>query len=143
MTMLRHGIEIDIRSTVEEVWSVLIDVEEWPRWTASMNEVRRLDTGPFVAGARIRVRQPKLPPATWTVTEVVPGVSFTWETRSPGVHTVAVHRLETGAEGGVRLHLGVTQVGALARLADRFAGELTRRYLEVESRGLKARVEGG
>jgi uncharacterized protein YndB with AHSA1/START domain len=131
---------IDVDAPIERVWDVLTDIDRWPEWTASVNRARRLDAGPLRRGSRAELAQPKLPAATWTVIGVEPGRSFTWEQRGPGVRTTARHTLEP-VEGGTRLWLSIEQSGWMAWAIDLFYGRLTRRYLELESAGLKDRVE--
>jgi hypothetical protein len=57
------------------VFAVLHDVERWPEWT--MTAVKKMDDGPLVVGSKVRVRQPKLLPAVWLVTELDENRAFT------------------------------------------------------------------
>jgi len=132
---------IDIDATPESVWSVLVDVERWPSWTASMNRVTRLDSGAFELGSAARVEQPRLPATVWRVTAFEHGTSFTWTARSPGLETGARHALVPRAGGGVRVVLEIWRCGALARLVGLLTSVLTRRYVEMEAAGLKQRCE--
>src|SRR5919108_6017075 len=88
---------IAITAPPDTVWSVLADIERWPEWTASMTTVQPLDPGGLAAGARVRIKQPRLPPLVWRVTALEPGRSFDWVARSPGATTVARHRIEPRA----------------------------------------------
>src|SRR5262245_43807285 len=102
-----------IAAPIDLVWSTLLDVEEWPASTASITSVERLDTGPFGPGSRARVKQPRLPTMVWTVTDVQPGREFTWIVKSPGVTTIATHRLTAGPGDSVSLTLSIDRVGLL------------------------------
>jgi hypothetical protein len=96
------------------VWDVLADVSRWPDWTASMTSVRPTEPGPIGPGSVVRIKQPKLPPATWRVTEFEPGSSFTWVSRAPGVTTTAWHRLDPEGDR-TRATVGISQHGPLGR----------------------------
>lgn len=77
----------------------------------------------------------------WTVSEVRDGEAFTWEARSPGVHTVAFHRVAANPDGTTQITIGLDQTGPLAGVARLFTQARTRRYLEMEAAGLKAASE--
>jgi uncharacterized membrane protein len=139
---LRYEHSVEIEATAEAVLAVWTDVEHWPDWTASITSVHRLDSGPLGTGSQARVKQPKLPPAVWTVTELEPGRSFVWVSSVPGVRTAAEHRV-TPTATGVTATLVLHQNGPLATVTGWFAGRLTRRYLDMEATGLKRRAEHG
>ena len=137
---MTFSITTDIQASPETVWGVLSEVERWPEWTRSVTSLRHLDTGPLAVGSRVRIRQPKLPPADWRVTALEEGRSFTWVTGSPGVHVTASHRVEPHA-GGSRATLSVTFAGVLGPLVGRLTRTLNERYLALEAAGLKERSE--
>ena len=138
---MRYEIEVGIDAAPEAVWAALADVEHWPDWTSSMTLVRRLEDGPFGVGSTVRVRQPKLPPAVYTVTEYEPGRSFAWTATAPGMTTTGDHQVIARANGHCTVRLMLDQTGVLAPLAGLFAGRLARRYVTLEAEGLKRRCE--
>ena len=77
MSRIHFSVTVDIPARTPLVWSVLTDVERWPEWTASISRVKRLSPGPLQVGSRVRIHQPKFPPASWRVTELNPGATFT------------------------------------------------------------------
>jgi uncharacterized protein YndB with AHSA1/START domain len=138
---MRYEIEVDIDAAPEAVWEVLADVERWPEWTPSMTLLRRLEDGPFGLGSTVRVRQPRLPQAVYTITDYEPGQTFTWATRSPGVKTVGGHHVVPRGDGHATVRLTLDQTGVLAPLAGLFSARLARRYVTLEAEGLKQRCE--
>jgi uncharacterized membrane protein len=132
---------IDIAAPMARVWAVLSDVSRWPEWTDSVDSVD-LDGDALRVGSAARVKQPKLPPATWRVTELMPGRSFTWVARAPGLTSAGSHELEE-FEGVTSARLSLRQSGPLAPLMRLLIGRLTERYVEMEARGLKQRSEAG
>jgi hypothetical protein len=129
------------------VWEVLTDVQGWRRWTASVKLIRRTEqAGPFGTGSEALVKQPRLPVALYRVTSfeapAVPGAecAFVWETRVPGLRTVAGHRVEPSG-GGSLVTLELRQAGPLAPFAALAYGRLIRRYLAMESDGLRQYCE--
>jgi uncharacterized membrane protein len=134
-------VAISIAAPVEQVWSVMADVEHWQDWTPTIASVQRLDRGPFRVGSSARIKQPKLPPIVWTVSELVPLDHFTWSAASPGAATIAGHQLTPGPDGSVTVTLSIERTGPLAPLLDLVFGKLTREYVTTEAQCLKRTVE--
>lgn len=132
---------IDIEASPEAVWAVMVDVERWPDWTASMTRVERLDQGPFGPGCVVRITQPRVPAFQWRVTQFDAGRSFTWEARSLGGHTVASHFVEPLGGGRTRVRLVVNSTGWFVRLIAGRLQRLTEEYMDLEAQGLKRRCE--
>jgi uncharacterized membrane protein len=139
VTAAGQHISISIEAPIDVVWSVFTDVEQWSTWTTSVTSVQLLD-GPMRVGATARIRQPKLPAVTWTVTEFDPGRSWTWQATSPGARTVATHHL-TGSGTTTVATQSIVQGGPLGRIVGRLYRSLTARYLTLEAEGLKRRSE--
>jgi uncharacterized membrane protein len=132
---------VDVAAPSERVWAVMSDVERWPEWTASVTGVERLDAGPFGVGSRARIRQPRLPVAVWTVTALEPGRFFTWQSPAPGLLSVGHHRVDPTDDNASRVTLSLTWSGPLTPLVRLIFGSLSRRYVAMETQGLKHRCE--
>ena len=132
---------VDIKASPDEVLTVLFEVERWPEWTPTMKSVRRLDEGPLAVGSRARIRQPKLVPAVWQVTELDAQKGFNWVTQNPGLAIKAMHWVEPGGAGS-RVTLSIGLSGRLRRLAAWIYGDLSKRYIAIEAEGLRKRCEG-
>lgn len=139
---MRFEASIDVAAPAQRVFDVYADVEHWPDWTKSVTSVERLDQGPLRVGSRARIRQPRLPVAVWEVTDFVPGESFTWIARGPGILTTGRHVvIPSGGEGHVKVTASLEQAGLLGPLVGLLTKRLTDRYLQTEVSGLKARCE--
>ena len=122
------------------VWDVFSDVERWPEWTASVTTIKALDGPGLAVGKRFEIKQPRLPKLMWEVTDLDEGKSWTWEQRSPGGRTIAVH--EVHPDGGrTQVKQRLDQQGPVGGLVARLMRGTTRRYLDLEAKGLKARSE--
>ena len=133
-------ISTTIDAPAERVWAVLADVARWPEWTASVSRVELLTSAPLGTGSRVRIDQPKLRPAVWTVTLWQPGQRFVWESTNPGVKVVAEHVIAPST-GGYTVTLTVHFSGLLGSMMGALNRKLTSHYLELEANGLKARCE--
>lgn len=132
---------IEIQAPASVVWDVYTDVERWPEWTASVERVVALDGPSIEVGKRFEIKQPRMPKLVWEVTEVAPGSSWKWRQRSPGGTTIAYHEVAGGPDGTTLVRQGVDQRGPLGALVGLLMRRTTRRYLELEARGLKERSE--
>jgi uncharacterized membrane protein len=133
--------DIEIDAPPALVWDVFSDVERWPEWTASVTRLTALDGQGLAVGKRFEIKQPRLPKLVWEVTKVDDGASWTWEQRSPGGRTIAVHEVVAQPGGRTLVRQCLDQRGPIGALVGRLMRGTTKRYLELEARGLKARSE--
>lgn len=129
-----------IAAPPEAVWRLTVEVEDWPKLTPTMTEVRRTDDGPLRVGSQALIRQPRLRPARWRVTALDPGRSFVWQATAGGVTTVAEHRVAP-ADGGTRMTVGIRLSGRLAWLVGALYGRRIRRYITTEAEGFRKAAE--
>lgn len=134
------SISIDINATAERVYDVMTDIDRWHEWTPSITSIRRLDGGGFEIGKRAMIRQPKFPPATWTISRIEPGRRFEWINKGPGLKVTGHHSVEPAANGS-RATLALSYEGIFGGLLARMTESITKRYIAMEAAGLKARAE--
>jgi hypothetical protein len=129
---------VDVAAPPPQVWSVMADIERWPEWTPTVSRLKLLTPGLFQVGSRVRIHQPKLPPAVWRVSELNPGAGFTWVSVAPGVRVTARHTVDASGIGS-KVSLSIQYEGLLGGLLARWMRDLNERYLAIEAGGLKAR----
>ena len=134
-----NSVEIDAPATI--VWDVFVDAEQWPTWTASITRIVPLDGPGIETGKRFEIKQPRLPKVVWEVTEVDPGVSWTWRQRSPGATAFATHEVVSLGSDRTLVKQRIGQRGPVGVLVGLFMLRLTKRYLALEAQGLKTRSE--
>ena len=131
---------VTIAASPDRVWSVVTDVDRWPERIPTVDAVERLDGGPLVVGSRTRLQQPRLPTAVWTITELTPGTSYTWESSSPGVTVTASHLVEPHPDGS-QLTLAVDVSGPISGIGWLMTRSLTKEYVETEAASMKRAAE--
>ncbi len=138
--LYEFGETVTVDGGVAQVVDVLTAVQRWPSWNGSVTSVDRSGSGPLTTGEQITVKQPRLPAARWTVTDV-DGTGFVWETPSLGIHNTGDHRATPTADGRTTVTLTLTMSGPLAGVTSMFFGGLIRRYVKLEADGLRREVE--
>jgi hypothetical protein len=138
---MHFELSVDVEAPAATTWRAVTQIEDWPRWAASMQAVRWLDGAAVCEGARAWVKQPGMPPVVWTVSEYEEGATFTWVARSLGILTVAAHFVRTLSADRSRLTLRIDQTGLFAPLVEGLMGARTRRFVGLECEGLKRAAE--
>ena len=133
------SIEVGIDAPPDRVWAVMSDIEKWHEWTPSVRSITRRERGQIRPGHRAWVRQPKFPPALWTVTDVGDR-SFTWMSRAPGMVVTATHSV-TPIGARSRATLSLNFAGLFGPFFGRLTRDINNRYLAMEAAGLKRRSE--
>lgn len=131
---------VDVAAPPSRVWEVMSDLDKWPEWTRSVSSVTRLGDKPFSVGTKVFIRQPKMPPAVWKISEIEEGRSFTWTSSGPGIFVTAKHSAVPAA-GGTRVTLYLEYRGWVGQIFARLTEKITERYMGYEANGLKARSE--
>ena len=131
---------IHIAAPPELVWQVVTDIDNWPQWTPTVDAAKRLDDGPFAVGSQALMKQPGLPEATWTVTELTDGARFIWESRLYGVQVAATHEVAP-ADGGCHSQLYFETKGIAGFLVSPLISRAIGQAIARENNGLKAYCE--
>ena len=98
--MSRYARSIRIGAPTADVWAAIVDVERWPTWAAQFKRLERLDAGPLVSGARVRVTPNGMPGAVWQITDYEDGHNFTWmSTPIPGLRLAGGHNVRPDGDG--------------------------------------------
>ncbi len=137
---MRLEVSTSISAPPERVWDIIMDVERWHEWTPSITSIEKLTPGDLLVGSKVRVKQPKLPVAEWTVTAIEPGRRMEWQNKGPGAKSVAWHAAEPDGDGSKAI-LGIDQSGIFFSLTGWYFNGITRRYVNTELEGLKKRAE--
>ncbi len=132
---------VEIDAPAQLVWEVFSDVQRWPEWTASVTSLVGRDGANLAVGKRFAIKQPGMSKLVWKVTEIDPGLSWTWVQRSPGVRVSARHWVTAQPGGRTLVRQQLEQRGVLGALVGRLMLKKTKRFLELEAQGLKARSE--
>jgi uncharacterized membrane protein len=132
---------IEIDAPAQLVWQVFSDVERWPEWTPSVTSLVARDGTGLAVGKRFAIKQPGMSKLVWKVTEIDSGESWTWAQRSLGVLVTARHWVIPQPDGRTLVRQQLDQRGVLGALIGRLMIKKTRRFLQQEAQGLKARSE--
>lgn len=90
---------IVIATPVTLVWSVMVDVERWPAWMPTIQEVQPLSTDGLAVGSRYALKQPLQKRAVWTVVSCEPERVFQWERhRDDQLMFLGIHEIEPVGE---------------------------------------------
>jgi hypothetical protein len=85
----------------EAVWRVLEDMENWPRWDTSMEEVTL--EGPFAVGTRVTMKPTGQDPITSVITAATENERYADETDLGDVVLRFSHTLTRLPQGGTRI----------------------------------------
>jgi uncharacterized membrane protein len=129
-----------IDAPADVVWQLTADVTAWPEYMPTVQSVERLEEGPLRAGARAMIKQPGQRRALWTVTELTPGRTFSWESRRRGMTMTGSHRVDPEGAGS-RNTLTITMSGPLTPVLGPLLGPLMRRVLRTENACFAERAE--
>ena len=139
--MQTYEVFTSIAAPRDAVWQVLSKVAAWPEWLPTVNSVHALDGDCLDVGSRYVVRQPKLRPATWVVTELEQPRRFVWVAHSPSLRMTAEHTVDEISSGMSKIVLRFSFAGLLGGLVGRLYGSATKSYLAREAASLKQKVE--
>jgi carbon monoxide dehydrogenase subunit G len=94
---MRYERTVEVPASSEAAWQVLQDVESWPSWTPTFEQVAL--EGPLQPGSTVRIKQPGRGAVTYEVQVLEPGRRFQWGSTAPGNRQRADHVVEpTGAD---------------------------------------------
>ncbi len=129
-----------IAAPPELVWSVAIDIDNWPNWTPTVDRAKRLDGGQFRLGSQAVLNQPGLPEITWTVTLFEDGERFVWESTLRGIPVAATHEV-IPSDNGCTSQLYFETLGLIGALLGPFLRRPIQEAIERENNGLKVHCE--
>ncbi|MEM0963437.1 MAG: SRPBCC family protein [Bacteroidota bacterium] len=103
-----------VAASPEAVWQIWTDVDGWPRWDTELREAR-ID-GDFAEGTRGRLQPISGPSASFEITDLDPGHSYTIRTRLPMAGLYVRRSWAPAGEGSIAITHEVWFGGLLAGL---------------------------
>ncbi len=136
---MKFSASVEINSTPEKAWSLINDVEEWPKWILSLKKIEKVTKGPMDVGSRVLVVARSLITVNllMTITEFVPGRRVVMEGKVLGTRMTRYYQLEP-VNGKAKLTAGGEVSGLLAFLVRRGGQKLSEEIVQA----LKKKVEG-
>ncbi|HEU5166193.1 MAG TPA: SRPBCC family protein [Chitinophagaceae bacterium] len=129
-----------IHAKAAVIFKVLADVENWNKWTGSVQKSRLIKGDTFAVGSKIKIIQPKLRPVIWEITEVQSDKSFTWVSNSIGLNVTAKHIIENCGDSS-KVLLITTYKGFLSKIVYPLISDIANKYMTMEIDGLKQASE--
>ena len=136
---MKFSASVEINASPEKTWSLLKNIEEWPKWVPSLKKIEKVSGEPLGKGSKVLVVAKSLIKVNllMTVTEFVAGQRVVMEGRVLGVRMVRFYELEP-VSGRARLTAGGEVTGLLSFLVRRGGQRLSEEIVQA----LKKKVEG-
>jgi carbon monoxide dehydrogenase subunit G len=136
---MKFSASVEINASPEKTWSLLKNIEEWPKWVPSLKKIEKVSAEPLGKGSKVLVVAKSLIKVNllMTVTEFVAGQRVVMEGKVLGVRMVRFYELEP-VSGRARLTAGGEVTGLLAFLVRRGGQKLSEEIVQA----LKRKVEG-
>jgi len=132
-----------ISRPVEEVFALLSNLENYPKWSSAFLEVQKTSEGPIGVGTTWRAVQKAFGQRLESeveVTEYEPNRMWTQKGRSP--FPVQVQATFEGVDGGTRVNLRLEgEPGGFFRLAEPLLASMAKRNIEGDLANLKDLME--
>ena len=137
---MKFSASVEINTTSEKAWSLLNDVEEWPKWVPSLKKIEKVSGEPLGKGSKVMVvaKSAITVNLLMTVTEFVAGQRVVMEGKVLGMKMTRYYTLEPVNEKRARLTAGGEVTGLLACLVRRGGQRLSEEIVQA----LKKKVEG-
>jgi len=123
----------------EKIWCAWTDVERWPEWDSEL--VSATLDGSFALGTKGRVKPKRGPAARFSISELIPGKSYTFTTRLPLCEVKVSRRLTRNDGGGAFFTHVVSFVGPLSLVFGNLLGRRYRQVLPVVMENLRKTAE--
>src|SRR4030042_532092 len=105
---MKFSASVEINASPEKTWSLLKNIEEWPKWIPSLKKIEKVSAEPLGKGSKVLVVAKSLIKVNllMTVTEFVAGQRVVMEGRVLGVRMVRFYELEPVAQNKAKLTAG-------------------------------------
>jgi carbon monoxide dehydrogenase subunit G len=131
---------IDINATVEKVWELIDELEDWPKWMPSIRKIERVSAGLLTVGSQLYVTA-KVSGLTvkllMTITKFVQERNVVMEGKALGTKLTRFYTLEP-VNGKTKVTIGGDVSGLLAWLARRGGQTIS----DEIALAVKKRIEG-
>jgi uncharacterized membrane protein len=137
---VRYERKVEVPASADATWQVLRDVESWPSWTPTFEQVEL--QGPLEEGTKVRIKQPGRRTVTYVIQAVEPGRRFQWGSTGPG-HDRADHVVEPTGPDSCTVTLTFELTGLFSIGASALYGRRIRGMVDTEADSLRKRLANG